>query len=171
MSGKTDHVEFTAMKKLEQDHLHPLVAHPRADMSRPGIKHGPPRWKTCTSYSNIIFIAYSEHLHELAAVLHISAFSIFSLKTPSNPVPEIIDTVFAKTSPKRSFSMTEYERFGLVFTKTRVCKFGHWCVSKSRYHPHPPLPSLFLVFYIQRMFPINTVLKSHLGEFREAPLC
>jgi hypothetical protein len=41
-------------------------------------------------------------------------------------VPEIIDTDFAKTSPKRSFSMTEYERFGLVFTKTRVYKFGHW---------------------------------------------
>ncbi len=40
-------------------------------------------------------------------------------------VPEIIDTVFAKTSPKRLFSMTEYERFGLVFTKTRVYKFGH----------------------------------------------
>ncbi len=33
------------------------------------------------------------------------------------PVPEIIDTVFAKTSPKRSFPMTEYERFGLVFSK------------------------------------------------------
>ncbi len=40
-------------------------------------------------------------------------------------VPEIIDTVFAKTSPKLSFSMTKYERFGLVFTKTRVYKFGH----------------------------------------------
>jgi hypothetical protein len=40
-------------------------------------------------------------------------------------VPEIIDTVFAKTSPKRSFSMTEYERLGLVFTKMRVYKFGH----------------------------------------------
>jgi hypothetical protein len=35
-----------------------------------------------------------------------------------------IDTVFAKTSPKRSFSMTEYERYGLVFTKTRVYQFG-----------------------------------------------
>jgi hypothetical protein len=43
----------------------------------------------------------------------------------SSPVPEIIDTVFAKTSPIRSFSMTKYERFGLVFTKTRVYKFGH----------------------------------------------
>jgi hypothetical protein len=40
-------------------------------------------------------------------------------------VREIIDPVFAKTSPKRSFSMTEYERFGIVFTKTRVYKFGH----------------------------------------------
>jgi hypothetical protein len=39
-------------------------------------------------------------------------------------VPEIIDPVFAKTSPKRSFSMTEYERFGLVFTKTRVFNSG-----------------------------------------------
>jgi hypothetical protein len=33
-------------------------------------------------------------------------------------VPEIIDPVFAKTSPKRSFCMTENERFGLVFVKT-----------------------------------------------------
>ncbi len=31
-------------------------------------------------------------------------------------MPEIIDPVFAKTSPKRSFSMTKNERFGLVFT-------------------------------------------------------
>jgi hypothetical protein len=41
------------------------------------------------------------------------------------PVPEIIDPVFEKTRPIRSFSMTENERFGLVFTKTRVYKFGH----------------------------------------------
>ncbi len=47
------------------------------------------------------------------------------------PVTEIIDKVFAKTSPKRSFSMTEYERFGHVFTKTRVYKFGHQCVMWS----------------------------------------
>ncbi len=35
-------------------------------------------------------------------------------------LPEIKDPVCAKTSPKRSFSMTEYERIGLVFMKTRV---------------------------------------------------
>jgi hypothetical protein len=40
------------------------------------------------------------------------------------PVPEFIDPVFANTSPKRSFSMTKYERFGLVFTKNWVYKFG-----------------------------------------------
>jgi hypothetical protein len=45
------------------------------------------------------------------------------------PVPEIIDPVFSKTSPKRSFSMTEYEHFGLVFTKTRIYKFGHCMLS------------------------------------------
>jgi hypothetical protein len=33
-------------------------------------------------------------------------------------VPEFIDPVFAKTSPKLSFSMTANERFGLVFAKT-----------------------------------------------------
>ncbi len=32
-------------------------------------------------------------------------------------VPEFIDQVFAKTSPKRLFSVTENERFGLVFAK------------------------------------------------------
>jgi hypothetical protein len=32
-------------------------------------------------------------------------------------VPEIIDPVFAKTSPKRSYCMTENEHFGLVFVK------------------------------------------------------
>ncbi len=48
-----------------------------------------------------------------------------------NPVPEIIDTVFAKTSAKRSFSITEYDRFWLVFTKTRVCKFEHRALFQS----------------------------------------
>jgi hypothetical protein len=33
---------------------------------------------------------------------------------PRTSVPEFIHPVFAKTSPKRSFSMTESERFGLV---------------------------------------------------------
>ncbi len=32
-------------------------------------------------------------------------------------VPEFTDSVFAKTSPKRSFSMIENDRFGLVFAK------------------------------------------------------
>jgi hypothetical protein len=40
-------------------------------------------------------------------------------------VPEIIDPVFAKTSQNARFLLSEYERFGLVFTKTLVYKFGH----------------------------------------------
>jgi hypothetical protein len=36
----------------------------------------------------------------------------------SQPVLEFIDLVFAKTSLKRSFSMTEKERSGLVFAKS-----------------------------------------------------
>ncbi len=55
-----------------------------------------------------------------------------------NPVPEIIDTFFTKTSPKRSFSMTEYERFGLFFMKTRVYKFGHSTVREKGERGCPP---------------------------------
>jgi hypothetical protein len=42
----------------------------------------------------------------------------------ARPVPENRDPVFAKTSPKRSFCMTENERFGLVFVKTRSMNSG-----------------------------------------------
>jgi hypothetical protein len=40
------------------------------------------------------------------------------------PVPEIIDPVFVKTCPIRSFSRTENERFGHVFTKTGSINSG-----------------------------------------------
>jgi hypothetical protein len=39
-------------------------------------------------------------------------------------VPEFIDPVFGKTIPKRSFSMTENEHFGLVFPKTGYVNSG-----------------------------------------------
>ncbi len=39
-------------------------------------------------------------------------------------MPEIIDLVFAKISPKCSFCMTENERFGLVFAKTGSINSG-----------------------------------------------
>jgi hypothetical protein len=39
-------------------------------------------------------------------------------------VPEIIDPVLAKTSPKRSFCKTENERFGLIFAKTGSINSG-----------------------------------------------
>jgi hypothetical protein len=44
-----------------------------------------------------------------------------------SPVTEFIDPVFAKTSPKRSFSMIENERFGLVFSKTGSVNSGTFC--------------------------------------------
>jgi hypothetical protein len=39
-------------------------------------------------------------------------------------VPEFINPVFAKTSSKRSFSVIENERFGLVFAKTEYIISG-----------------------------------------------
>ncbi len=69
------------------------------------------------------------HLHECIARPIWEQLGSLSMKTEGGGgsllVPEIIDPVFAKTSPNPSVSMTEYERFGLVFTKTRVYKFGH----------------------------------------------
>ena len=41
-----------------------------------------------------------------------------------SPVPKFIDPVFAKTSPKCSFCMTENERFGFVFAKTESINSG-----------------------------------------------
>jgi hypothetical protein len=40
------------------------------------------------------------------------------------PVPELIHPVFAKISPKRSFSVSKNERFGLVFAKTETINSG-----------------------------------------------
>jgi hypothetical protein len=42
----------------------------------------------------------------------------------TSPVPEFIDPVFAKTSPKRLFSVIENEHFGLVFAKTGSINSG-----------------------------------------------
>ncbi len=57
----------------------------------------------------------------------------------STPVPEFIDPVFMKTSPKRSISMTENEHFGLVFKKagsvisgTEEKAVSRICPSKTR---------------------------------------
>ncbi len=43
---------------------------------------------------------------------------LYYVHIPPSPVPEFIDPVFAKTSPKRSLSMSDNVHFGLVFAKT-----------------------------------------------------
>jgi hypothetical protein len=43
---------------------------------------------------------------------------------PFRPVPEFIDPVFAKTHPKRSFSIIEHERLRLLFAKTGSINSG-----------------------------------------------
>jgi hypothetical protein len=54
----------------------------------------------------------------------ISVFLRESGKCFPSPVPEFIDPVFAKTSPKRSFSMSENQRSELVFAKTGPINSG-----------------------------------------------
>jgi hypothetical protein len=68
-------------------------------------------------------------------------------------VPEIIDPVFTKTSPKRSFCMTENERFGLVFTKTGSINSGTGCITKChgsktlRKSSHNAINIIQLIFF------------------------
>ncbi len=68
--------------------------------------------------------------------LLVSIFKIHRWQTYCT-VPEVIDLFFAKTSPKRSFSMTENERFGLVFANTGSISSG---------------TALCIVFEHQRLF-------------------
>ncbi len=62
--------------------------------------------------------------HVLSCLCLLSSQWRFKTSPTSTPVPEIIDPVFAKTCPKRSFCMTEDERFGLVFVKTGSINSG-----------------------------------------------
>jgi hypothetical protein len=68
----------------------------------------------CLAYKlQIILQAIYEKLYKNTGLLYSSL-----------PVPEFIDPVFAKTSPKRSICVTENERFGLVFEKTGSINSG-----------------------------------------------
>jgi hypothetical protein len=63
------------------------------------------------------------------------------------PVPEFIEIVFAKTSTKRWFSMTENERFGLVFAKTGSINSGTGIKSSDVYGDIIGLSCLCIDYY------------------------
>ncbi len=48
-------------------------------------------------------------------------------------MPEFIDPVFTKTSPKRSFSLNRKRAFWLVFAKTGSIISGTGCYCQARY--------------------------------------
>jgi hypothetical protein len=63
----------------------------------------------------VVLIPVGAESAVVAAALPVTeAARVFSLP----PVPEFIDPVFTKTSPKRSSSVIQNERFGHVFAKT-----------------------------------------------------
>jgi hypothetical protein len=64
----------------------------------------------CKDYCTILSLYRLGHIGIIQIYIHL----LHNKRT----VPEFIDPVFVKTSPKRSFSITENERFGLVFVKT-----------------------------------------------------
>ncbi len=76
-------------------------------------------------------------------------------------MPEFIDPVFTKTSPKRSFTVVQNERFGLVFTKTGSMISGTegiWNNNKisgnDRLDHHSPLVGLsfFSDLLVQKLY-------------------
>ncbi len=72
-----------------------------------------------TPVTTIFYTKWNDTKSQLLPVRNRTCI-LLSLK----PVPELIDPVFAKTSPKSSFSVMKNERFRLVFAKT-VYYFGH----------------------------------------------
>ncbi len=65
------------------------------------------------------YIAYCLTVRFIQARICTTLFlNIYSWTQKIGFVPEFIDPVFTKTSPKRSFSVIQNERFGLVFAKT-----------------------------------------------------
>jgi hypothetical protein len=57
--------------------------------------------------------------------------AVFINYRAKSSVPEFIDPVFTKTSPKRSFSVIQNERFGLVFAKTGSIISGTGLISEN----------------------------------------
>ncbi len=63
-------------------------------------------------------------------------------------MPEIIDPVFTKTSPKRSFCMTENERFGLVFTKTGSINSG---IGRVRFFTRKKFHQIYCKMWMEKI--------------------
>ncbi len=120
---------------LLEPFLHPFAC-PRHELTSSHTIRFVPQVRLSHSYSGNVHLMLQEHTGVSA--------------------PEIIDTVFTKASPNRSFSMTEYERFGLVFTKTRVYKFGQHSDELFLVGGHGTVPLQPLLLMSTFLFFINT---------------
>jgi hypothetical protein len=106
-------------KRKSINHVTVPGVHLAADRKRAGPKKCPDKlWAHPGTEGAFLGIA----LHPSAG-LFLHVFFIFCKSNIT--VPEFIDPVYAKTSPKPWFSLIERARFGLVFTKLQVYKFGH----------------------------------------------
>ncbi len=65
-------------------------------------------------------------------------------------MPEFIDPVFAKTSLKRSFSVTANEHFGLIFAKTKSINSGTYIfrTCRSLFHCASMVQLIYLIIYV-----------------------
>ncbi len=111
----------------------------------------------------------------------VSRFNLSHSFNYTPTVPEIIDPVFAKTSPKRSFCMTENERIGLIFVKTGSINSGTGLFDKKPFKQRSILsvygPSVRIRINLSARYRIRTLLPSpqteHIGflpQFLHFPL-
>ncbi len=81
-------------------------------------------------YKDLLLLS-SQLLSDSPPLLPGTTFELGSMRQRANtPVPEFIDPVFAKTSQKRSFSVIENERLGLVSAKTGSLNSGTGAVTE-----------------------------------------
>ncbi len=79
----------------------------------------------CRTVFCVLCKKHTEPWNNNVFVICLQRESDTSSNVKSSIVPEIIDPVFVKTSPKCSFSMSEYERVGLVplIVEVRIYSF------------------------------------------------
>ncbi len=76
--------------------------------------------------------------------------------------PIFIDPVLVKTSPKRSFSMTEKERFGIVFVKTRSINSGTGLSRKPHSQSDYTYRSPLVITNWEQLSPLQYIVSGYL---------
>ncbi len=93
--------------------------------------HGKRKREKSSGKTHLFNIITIEAMDGTAGQAQVKLSLLCSVFLNLTTVPEFIDPVFAKTSPKRSFSVIETERFGLVWATTGSINSGTGIIDPS----------------------------------------